>query len=377
MGRLARFIRFFTEEDEGHGGEGGEFVTVRGISPLTLINALAGKMKSLIQFGKVSESGGVITCNNGELVKEHQSGLPRGYTLLDCVGGGGSQYIVTDVYLSSSDVVECEYRNSSTTGYGAIYGIYKSGESSALYGNQTYYGYDAGNNKVDTRVAVDTDWHASRHDFVNGTLTVDDVTVTFTPWEFTNTTKNAVLTRYYNGSYGYHWKGYIRKFKVTRGNAVICDLLPCKNEQDEAGMYDLISQTFYGATGGTLLEGNEVDDYVLATDGTPETVTVGEQTITGIPNLYAVGDVADEYDLVSGKITHRTEAFLQNGAVVIIVLAEPVEEQGTAHTINLVEGTNTVSWIAEVSGKEMEAEYMYKEEEQAIVGSAIVGTAKI
>lgn len=305
--------------------QGASFVVnkITGTSPITLTNAINSAIISLKQYGKCVQDGTPtpsspvdIKCNNGALRMVHRSGLPSGYKLLEYVGGGGSQYIITDVYLASTDVVECEYQNSSTTGYGAIYGIYKSGESSAFYGNQTYYGYNESNNKVDTGVSVDTEWHSSRHDFVNGTLTIDNTTVNFTPWTFTNNTKNAVLTRFYNGSYGYHWKGYLRKFKVTRGNDVICDLLPAKDSNDVAGMYDLISGNFYTASGGTLLEGNVVDDYYLAVVGTPEVLTVSDGTNTqtaSVADLFAVGDYADEAEIISGLVTRKCRAKVLDG----------------------------------------------------------------
>lgn len=258
-----------------------KLITISGASPLTIVNAIAKPFKSLVQYGKIVQDGTptpeapvALRCNNGALRMVHRSGLPSGYKLLEYVGGSGSQYVITDLYLASTDVVECEYRNSSTTGYGAVYGVFKLGESSALYGNQTYYGYDVSNNKVNTRIDVDTEWHSARHDFVTGTLTIDDTTVTFEPFEFENSVKNAVLSRYYNNSYGYNWKGYIRKFKVTRNGEVVCDLLPAKNSNDVAGLYDLATGNFYTATGGDLLEGNEVDDYELRVVGTPEVLTV-------------------------------------------------------------------------------------------------------
>jgi hypothetical protein len=290
---------------------------VTGNAPLSLPSAKDHAIKTLTQYGLCTQASTPtpsapvdIVCNNGAVKMVHRSGLPSGYKLLEYVGGSGSQYVITDIYLASTDVVECEYRNSSTTGYGAVYGIFKAGESSALYGNQTYYGYDVVNNKVDTRISVDTDWHASRHDFAHGTLTIDETTVSFTPFEFVNTTKNAVLSRYYNNSYGYNWKGYVRKFKVTRGGEVICDLLPAKDSNDEAGLYDFISGNFYTATGGTLLEGNEVDDYELRVVGTPEVLTVSAdgaatQTVTGIPMLLSVGDYEDEAEIISGLLTHK------------------------------------------------------------------------
>ena len=346
----------------GAAGGGGTATTVTGVSPLLLDAAVKSKLKSLTQYGLCSTVDGDIYCNNGKLTAVHRSGLPSGYKLLEYVGGTGAQYIVTDLYLASTDVIECEYKNSSTTGYGAIYGIYKTGESSALYGNQTYYGYDAANNKVDTDVAVDTNWHSSRHDFVNGTLTVDDTTVTFTPWTFTNSTKNAVLSRYYNGSYGYHWKGFVRKFKVTRGNEVVCDLLPAKDSNDVAGLYDLISGNFYTATGGTLLEGNEVDDYELAIVGTPEVITItasGADTQTAsAPDLFAVGNYADEVEIISGTVTRRTAVSVSGGVVAISALATPVTESVTPQPLETAAGDNTISVTANVSPIQLEAVYM-------------------
>lgn len=58
--KLAFLKRFF--------GSGSSSITsLRGPSPLTLTNAVKGKLRKLVQFGKVSVSDGVITCNNGVL----------------------------------------------------------------------------------------------------------------------------------------------------------------------------------------------------------------------------------------------------------------------------------------------------------------------
>lgn len=42
----------------------------------------------------------------------------------------------------------------------------------------------------------------------------------------------------------------------------------------------------------------------LYTDGTDEVLTIGEQTAS-VADLYAVGDVADEQDIISGAVTHK------------------------------------------------------------------------
>lgn len=323
--------------------------TIKGASPLSITNALAKPIKSLIQYGKIIQNGTPspnapvdIVCNNGVLQMVHRSGLPSGYKLLEYVGGNGSRNVLTDVYLASTDVVECEFKNSTTTGYGAMYGIFKLGESSALYANQTYYGYDADNNKVDTGIRVDTEWHFSRHDFVNGALTIDDTTVTFAPFEFENSVKNAVLSRYYNNNYGYGWKGYVRKFKVTRNGEVVCDLLPAKNGNDVAGLYDLVTGIFYEGIGGDLLEGNEVDDYELRVVGTPEVLSVGTQTAS-VQSLFAVGNYADTQDIISGAVTRRVgvkvltgeEPFslYQSACWAVNVLGNPAKVSGNVLSI--------------------------------------------
>lgn len=333
-----------------------EWKTVSGSAPLTFSDALSNEIRSLIQYGKCVTSGGDTYCNNGKLTAVHRSGLPSGYKLLEYVGSSGAAYVVTDVFLASTDVIEAEFRNNSTTGYGSLYGVFRLGDSSALYANQTYYGYDESNNKVDTDLRVNTDWHSSRHDFVNGTLTIDDTTVNFTPWEFANTTQNAVLARYYNNSYGYIWKGFVRKFKVTRGGEVICDLLPAKNEQDEAGLYDLISGTFYTATSGTLVAGDEVNDYEPVVVGTPEVLSVGAQTAS-VANLFSTGTVHDEQDIISGVVTRRTAVSVVGGVISISALSSPVTERVTPKYMSTVEGSNTVTVTSAVDPVTLTVEY--------------------
>lgn len=338
-----------------------------GITPLKLSNAVSKNIINLIQYGKVIQNGTPtpetpvdLVCNNGVLRMVHRSGLPSGYKLLEYVGGSGPQYVITDLYLASTDVIECEFKNSTTTGYGAMYGVFKLEESSAFYANQTYYGYDVSNNKVNTRIDVDTEWHSARHDFVNGTLTVDDTTVTFEPFEFVNSTQNAVLSRYYNNSYGYNWKGFVRKFKVTRGNEVVCDLLPAKDSNDVAGLYDLITGNFYTATGGALLKGNEIDDYELSIVGTPEVLTIsanGTTQTASVVDLFATDSVADEQDIISGVVTRRTEVSVSDGVITISALAEPYTEQATPQPLNTTDGVNIVSVESAVAPVELSVKY--------------------
>lgn len=177
--------------------------------------------------------------------------VPDDYEELECLESDGTKYIDTGIKLASTDIVETEFKNTTANDYGAVYGVYAIGQSSAFYANVTYYGYDVTNNKVNTNIAVDTAWHKIRHDFIDGVLSVDGVNTEFTPFEFTNTVNNYLFARYYNGSYGYGLKGCIKRYKVYREGVLILDLVPCERKVDNAqGMFDRVSETFVELGGG-------------------------------------------------------------------------------------------------------------------------------
>lgn len=183
--------------------------------------------------------------------------LPAGYKRLEYLESTQGCVINTGFKLASTDVVMTRFKNYSASGVGGIYGIYKNGESSALYANGTYYGYDEDNTKVNTGIAVDTNWHEVVHDFVNGKLTLDGVTTTFTPFTFTNTNNCPLFARYYNGTNGYYFSGDIAYWKVYRNGVLAINLIPFKKSV-RFGMYDTVSGSFYYNTGaGVFTAGPE------------------------------------------------------------------------------------------------------------------------
>lgn len=287
-----------------------KLASASGTQSISMPNAVSMPLKSLKIKGSSTQSAtpspsapADIVCNNGTLSTiAHESGLPLGYTLLDSVGCSSSNDITTPIYLASTDVVECRFRNSATTGYGALYGTFAMGDSSAFYANGTYYGYNVSNTKVDTGIDVDANWHTLRHDFVNGKITIDEQTTTFTPFTFTNSKAMHIFSRYYNGSYGYYWKGYISYFRVYRNGELFCDYIPAKYNGD-VGVYDLVNEEFLSGT--SILEGSAVDDPVTAViTGTPNTVALNSQT-ANVADLLAVGDYIDTQDIITGQITRN------------------------------------------------------------------------
>lgn len=191
------------------------------------------------------------------LVKKQVTGLPPGYKRLEYIESTQGCLINTGFKLASTDVVMTRFKNYSASGVGGIYGIYKAGESSALYANGTYYGYNASNTKVDTGISVDTNWHDVVHDFVNGKLIIDGATTSFTPFTFTNTNNCPLFARYYNGTNGYYFSGDIAYWKVYRNGVLAINLIPFKQNK-KIGMYDTVSDSFYYNTGaGVFTAGAE------------------------------------------------------------------------------------------------------------------------
>ena len=193
------------------------------------------------------------------LIKKQVSGLPPGYKRLESIKATGTQYINTQLKLASTDYIMTRFKNTSASGVGGIYGIYKNGESSALYANVTYYGYDANNDKVNTGVSVDTNWHEVIHAFGYGVLSIDGAYTTFTPFTFTNTNNCPLFARIYNNAVGYYFSGEIAYWQVYRNGDLYMDLIPCINPNNEVGMYDMVGEQFYGNSGsGDFIAGTEV-----------------------------------------------------------------------------------------------------------------------
>ena len=97
-----------------------------------------------------------IVCNNWTLKVRKESWLPFRYKKVEYITASWTQWLNTWIKLASTDIVETEFRNSSSSWYWALYWVFAVWDSSAFYANWTYYWYDVVNNKVNTWVNVDT-----------------------------------------------------------------------------------------------------------------------------------------------------------------------------------------------------------------------------
>lgn len=96
--------------------------TVSGVSPLTLVNAAAKEIQSLIQYGKCTVVDNEIYCNNGKLVAIDDE-LPSGYKRLVGIDFNGSFWYETGEALTGEDDVTLTVDNTVSSGQN-IFGSY-------------------------------------------------------------------------------------------------------------------------------------------------------------------------------------------------------------------------------------------------------------
>ena len=364
-------------------GEGGEpvpeitWVKVSGTSPLSLPGAIANAIKSLIQYGKCTSVDGDIYCNNGKLVAVDDE-LPVGYKRITEIRFDGDFYYNTNESLSGDDDVTMTLANTSTTGqnvFGSyngtasgtknfslfIYGGGSQSNSYFRYGEQLFRPRFGSNERTITFGKSGTDGFATD--------------VSGTPETFT-TPANAYIGMLPNSTSPAFTGSIIGNILVgTR-----LTYIPCERVSDgTVGYYELNSGVFLEPVGtGTPTKGAYDSSHlnVMSVVGTPEVLTVGNQTAS-VENLFEVNGVADEQDIITGVITRKVGVSVSAGVITLSALATPVTEQTTPQPLSATEGTNTVSWTAEVSGTVKEVEYASAPSSgNNKVGTAKVGTAK-
>ena len=247
-----------------------------------------------------------IVCNNWTLKVRKESWLPFRYKKVEYITASWNQWLNTWIKLASTDIVEAEYRNSSSSWFWALYWVFAVWDSSAFYANWTYYWYDVVNNKVNTWVNVDTSRHSVRQDFGNWVITLDNVDTTYTPFTFDNNKDNYLFSRYYNNSYWYGFKWSCRKYRIYRWWELICDLIPVIDTQNnnEPWMYDLVSGKFRWNVGtwNFTAWANAQDDLEVYVDGTKEKVWYRGWATATCEDLLWVWDYKDEQEILSGNV---------------------------------------------------------------------------
>lgn len=291
-----------------------EYIPCKQWNTVWIYDKVSGKMMEILWTWTFTAWPNIITpttpvdivCNNWTLKVKKESWLPFRYKKVEYITASSTQWLNTWIKLASTDIVEAEYKNSSTTWYWALYWVFALWDSSAFYANWTYYWYDVSNNKVNTWVNVDTSRHSVRQDFGNWVITLDNVDTIYTPFTFENTEDNYLFSRYYNNSYWYWFKWSCRKYRIYRWWELICDLIPVIDTQnnDEPWMYDLVRGEFKWNVGSWNFTAwaYAQDDLEVYVDGTKEKVWYSGWATATCEDLLWVWDYQDEQEILSGSV---------------------------------------------------------------------------
>ena len=296
-------------------GAGGVIKTITGAVPL-VFDALAGKIKSLTQYGLCVQDGTPtpsapvdIKCNNGAL-RMVDDELPIGYKRIAGIRFDGDTYYETGEAMSGDDDVTMTLDNTSTQGQN-VFGSYNGTSAGAvnfslfIYGggssSNSYFRY--GDQLLRPRYGTGKRTISFGKSGTDGFLT--DVSATPDTFE---TPANAYIGMLPNSTSPAYTGDILSNIVVgTR-----LKWIPCERATDGViGYYEAVKGNFIAPSGtGTPTSlGYDYSNAHLEVVGTPEVLTVtasGAATQTAsVPDLFAVGNYADEVEIISGGVTRK------------------------------------------------------------------------
>ena len=414
MGKLAKFIFFYTDEDEGVKPVPVEWDTVTGVSPLLLSDALAKAMKSLTQYGKCAQSGTPtpsapvdIVCNNGALKFSPQMANVNSGTAL--VG----------YYISSSGAVAEDANNwiyqdyipvKPSTKYTlsvdtALYYVtiseYSSADDSGFIRRNA--GSTGGNTSLTITTRSNTRYIRFGSNIKSAAITIDDVLAI--KWMLNNGDTALPYAPFVEG--GIYADGTPEVLTVTHADsttetASVENLLAVGDIADEQ---EIVSGLINRKIGVIVLDGTEewsVTSGVLYTNLSAVDAAYGRKAVvcthyigTNEANASMPANSAktannsavtflqlyikdSSYSTAAGFTAYLAAQYAAGTPVIVLYpMAEPITESVEPQPLHTTQGDNTVSWTAEVSGTTKEVIYYKGQAVAATVGTAKVGTAKI
>ena len=195
--------------------------------------------------------------------------LPAGYQEVEYIEGTGTQYINTNLYLSSGLKFDIDYSISDATVYQTIIGSDNGWRSRYFFGavdttiskSYWYYGnrsitFDNEIGALNLKTNVQNNGNTLTMSNINGTVTKSvsaslNYTSDYTIMLFALNREGSIVDQS-------HAKIYMAK--IYNGNNLIRDYVPCYRKSDGIiGLYDLVNNTFSTNSGsGTFIKGRDI-----------------------------------------------------------------------------------------------------------------------
>ena len=266
-----------------------------------------------------------------------QASLPTGYTALDYIESTGTQYIDTGRLSTPNTKFEMDYLSNKEEGetFQCLFGSQNGDDSRRAYmllGTSNivtiHFPYSSGKHVLymrtdgtfsngsiaDTVTINKEEKNKIIFDIPNKSVSVGQYTSVSTSADTLLGSNHSILilARNDNSAPTSHFAtGKLYAFKWYENNKIVMDLIPCKNPNNEIGLYDIIGGTFFGNSGtGDFVAGNEITipnpDYPQ-----PIHVVTGNNTISigntnypinlGSLELCKIGDYQDYFYKENGN----------------------------------------------------------------------------
>ena len=193
--------------------------------------------------------------------------LPSGYTRLTYIENASTAYINTGIKGNNDFKTEVKVNPSALSGH--IIGAYNGGVGmyAPYIANSKFYYYYRGTAYAGTNtIAIGNDYIV-KTDLTKGAQSMEAngvVERTSTNNNSSSTGVNLILFGYNNaGTINNDFKGKIYYCKIWQNNELVRDYIPCRKESDgKIGMYDLVSNTFYGSgNSANFVAGDDIIKY--------------------------------------------------------------------------------------------------------------------
>lgn len=226
-----------------------------------LTKTLGGSQKDLFSLLKVIHPiGSVCTCKNGQtdlkgIVISPENPLPSGYTMLECIESTGTQYINTGVTGTGDTSIEMECATMSTSAAaGIFYGAAQEYNNRAFecYTGDGNLEFNYGSSYQFTDTTVANQKITIKHNKNNVIIEKNGEVSSQIQFSYSSFTTPSTICLFAISRPSGVLKGSVKIYscKIYSGDTLTRNFIPCiQDSSGQIGMYDLITNSFYGNNG--------------------------------------------------------------------------------------------------------------------------------
>ena len=244
-------------------------MTVNKITNAPTQNKIINTVNDLID----NKQDTLIAGTDLEIIPAQAPILPEGFTQIEYIEGTGTQYIDTGFYGTQNSGVYIKYALTDLTSNGSArvfgtrngtlgtgaFAFITSKDGTSLPNDNFYI---ASNGSASQSTNIDANWHEVSCNIENDKKVYFDGNLIFTGSNtaYTSTAQASIFRTYNRTAYGAVATAKISILQIYENAVMVHNFIPCRRDSDdELGMYDLVSDTFFTNSGtGTFIAGPDV-----------------------------------------------------------------------------------------------------------------------